>query len=137
MLCSEIGKVGILLTLPGHVVVKEVLDELAEPYECLALARIQNDGVLVSLRVPGPPRSCGPHLPSLLQQKLVKLINDLFVQADTSSQGMRELLDKHGEQLHRFLSHIRPLIQVILHVYVRQKLIQEVRDTREDIHVLY
>ena len=136
LLCSEIGKVGILLTLPCHVVVKEVLDELAEPYECLALARIQNDGVLVSLRVPGPPGSRGAHLPPLLQQELVKLINDLFVQPDTSSQGMRELLYKHGEQLHRFLAHIRPLIQVILHVYVRQQLVQEVRDAREDIHVL-
>lgn len=122
--------------MPGHVVVKKVLDELAEPYECLALARIQNDGVLVSLRVSGPPGSCGAHLPPLLQQELVKLINDLFVQADTSSQGMGELLDEHGEQLHRFLAHIRPLIQVILHVYVRQELVQEVWDTRKDIHVL-
>lgn len=136
MLCSEIGKVGILLTLPSHVVVKEVLDELAEPYECLTLARIQNHGVLVSLRIPGPAGSCGPHLPPLLKQELVKLINDLFVQADTSSQGMRELLNEHGEQLHRFLAHIRPLIQIILHVNVRQEFVQEIRDTREDIHVL-
>jgi len=49
---------------------------------------------------------------------------------------MGELLDEHGKQLHRFLAHIRPLIQVILHVYVRQELVQEVWDTRKDIHVL-
>ena len=49
---------------------------------------------------------------------------------------MRELLDEHCEQLHRFLAHIRPLIQIILHVYVRQEFVQEIRDARKDIHVL-
>jgi hypothetical protein len=49
---------------------------------------------------------------------------------------MRELFDEHCEQLHRFLAHIRPLIQIILHVYVRQEFVQKIWDARKDIHVL-
>ena len=35
-----------------------------------------------------------------------------------------------------FLAHIRPLIQIILHIYVRQEFVQEIRDTRKNIYVL-
>ena len=49
LLCREISKVSIFLPLPSHIIIKEMLDELAEPDQSLTLALLEIPDLLVSL----------------------------------------------------------------------------------------
>ena len=84
-----------------------------------------------------------PHLISdngrrlfIVEEEFKELVDNLIVELDRARHGPLELPQEQLQQLVGLNAHLALIVVCSLAVYVDQELLQEFRDTRENVHVL-